>query len=223
MFRGMSPKSNSQDGQIKAIGSNDKPNKMGAKILLGVLVVGLVGELVYLNSEQPENTLPQQQTPVKAERKVAMNDVGDFNLAGTYPFWLDNMNGINPSMNPSMDGIENDSPDFSGSPLPSGYPSNIPRPNIPRPNIPDLPSSMPLPSGGLMPAIPHNDGDSSGGSSSGAPKVTGLILGNGGSDSVAIISDGAVVKTGQKYNGNTVTSISEHGITFEDGTRMNYK
>ena len=215
MFRQLSMKSSKNPSQ-QSNGVQNKPkDKTGAKIVLGLLVVGLVGELVYLNLEQPPAPPPIQETPIRSERKVAMTDFEGFDLAQTYPFWLDNLNDSSnlPNGTPPIDEQYNSYGDSTPS-----FPTNVPRPNLP-----DLPSAMPLPSGGLMPAIPHYGEVSDSSTSGGGAKITGLILGRGGADSVAIISDGAVVKEGQKYNGNTVISISEHGIAFEDGTRMNYK
>ena len=207
MFRQLAPKNKKPDeSQTPSV----KPKKTGAKILLALLIVGFGGELFYLNFiDRPQATpsvLPPSSPIVK---KPAIQEGEQFNLSQTFPFWIDGVND-------SVSNYPEPQSSFS-EPLPSSFPTNVPKPDIP-----PLPSSMPLPSGmgGLMPAIPHNSQNNEPLSGT---KVTGLILGNNSSDSVAILSDGAVLKEGQKYNGNTVSSVSEHGVTFEDGTRMNYK
>ena len=208
MFRQLAPKSKKQDeSQVSSV----KPKKTGAKIILTLLIVGFVGELFYLNFiDQPQAPPPISTPSSPIVKKPTIQENEAFNIAQTFPFWIEEVNNAPDS--------DYSAPQASFSePLPSSFPTNVPRPAIP-----NLPSSMPLPSGmgGLMPAIPNSSLNNE--PLSGA-RVTGLILDSNGADSVAILSDGAVVKEGQKYNGNTVSSISEHGVTFEDGTRMNYK
>lgn len=189
-----------------------KNNKTGAKIVLGVLIAGFIGELIYLNLDQPPAPVPAPSPApvVKKSQAEPKDSTETFNLAQVYPFWTEGMDKA------VAEQVKTDTSAPAPSPKISG--------KVPRPNIPDLPSSMPLPSGsgGLMPAIPHEP-SGRGSAHSGDLRITGLILGYGASDSVAILSDGSVVQEGQKYNGNTVSSISENGITFEDGSRMNYK
>lgn len=208
MFRQLAPKSKKQEeSQVTSV----KPKKTGAKIILTLLVVGFAGELFYLNFiDQPQVPPPISTPSSPIVKKPAIQENETFNIAQTFPFWIEEVNNAPDSGYPAPQASLSD-------PLPSSFPTNVPKPDIP-----PLPSSMPLPSGmgGLMPAIPHNSQNNEPLSGT---KVTGLILGNNSSDSVAILSDGSVLKEGQKYNGNTVSSVSEHGVTFEDGTRMNYK
>lgn len=197
--------------------SQPKKSKTGAKIILGILILGFAVELVYLNSEQQATvqTSQTQDEHKKPTRKTTKLD--DLKIAQTYPFWINDLGATPEDQNdlsdkdPSIDSIK----------------MNLK--NAPRSDIPDLPNTMPLPSPSnrIIPAIPplnpnKNQADLSNKNSK-EVSVTGIILDHSGDDSVAIISDGAVVKVGQKYNGNTVTSINETGVSLEDGSRMNYK
>lgn len=197
--------------------SQPKKKKTGAKIVLGILILGFAVELVYLNSEQQVvvQTSQTQDEHKKPTRNPTKSD--GLKIAQTYPFWINDL-GATPE---DQDNLRDKDPSIES------IKTNLK--NAPRSDIPDLPNTMPLPSPSnrIIPAIPplnpnKNQADLSNKNSK-EVSVTGIILDHSGDDSVAIISDGAVVKVGQKYNGNTVTSINETGVSLEDGSRMNYK
>lgn len=94
-------------------------------------------------------------------------------------------------------------------------------PAIPSFNPPSQPSqrvkrvgSIPAPLGGS-----HSNEASA---PSGSVEVQGILMGNDGS-SMAILSDGSVVETGDTYRDGRIAYIGGDGIKFDDGSSMQFK
>ena len=54
-------------------------------------------------------------------------------------------------------------------------------------------------------------------------EVQGVITGSNPTDNIAIMGDGRVVTVGETFNDGRIAYIGGDGITFEDGSKLNFK
>lgn len=98
-----------------------------------------------------------------------------------------------------------------GSLSPISAPGSIPRPSV---------GNIPVPP---VPSVPGGNGTKNSDPVLGTQSGVQGILINPNGDNMAIMGDGTVVTEGQTFKDNRISYIGDDGVTFADGTFMEYK
>lgn len=99
----------------------------------------------------------------------------------------------------------------TGSLPPISTPGSIPRPSV---------GNIPVPP---VPSVPGGNGTKNSDPVLGTQSGVQGILINPNGDNMAIMGDGTVVTEGQTFKDNRISYIGDDGVTFADGTFMEYK
>ena len=218
-------------------GSESPKKKKSARIALAIAVCFLFGEggYIYMKTQNQQPPVAQPKIEASSSSAPTITDTADFKLAQKNPFWFDKK-GTDQMY---ADGEMPMEYDEDGNPIKMENRSyakmnmnNFARPVPPNSMPPDM-ASNPLPSkptvsSGSLNLPSHaigqtseSDAGSSSSASSSDMKVAGILLGNNGK-SMAILSDGTILEEGKEYNGQTVFSIAENGVSFDNGNTMPY-
>lgn len=113
----------------------------------------------------------------------------------------------------------------SAAPVPARSLPSIPSAEYPRYSENPRPSLPAIPSMGSLPAVPNANipGEEPQEAPAARPnEVQGVITGADGQN-MAIMGDGTIVSEGETYNDGRIAYIGGDGITFNDGSTLDYK
>lgn len=213
----------STSARSKAKTGKEKVNgKVVGQLAVLIIMIGIFGYLfvsVMGNHSSPEKTSniqkPEENTSLSSTEMLALDDkdaifINPFIETSQLNNAASNSDGSkNLPTIPAFPASSNPVTAASKPALPA-IPGNG---NYPRPNIPSFkpPSMAPAGSGSTNSSVPQQS----------AATVQGVMTGENG-NSMAIMSDGAIVSAGETYNDGRIAYIGGDGIHFENGNILKY-